>query len=301
MVQFDPSNVASAIKDSNVDAIMSVGPVGSSITADAIAAATRGKEPPTFLAIDAAEAIAEREPVYEASEIKAGAFGGSPQRPEESVETIEVQPLTSWRARSSSEQSRRRLHQASVRDPADARGRTAVGRQDREARHRQGRAVPVHPGAAAYLDGELKTFFDRYSDLLYWGLMLVSFFGSALRRPLSYSKADDRVRRLQDAGAAAGDRQGGPHRRYRSRRSTTCRRRSTTIQGDMIREVEANTLDETALMAYAMSIEQAQLAISDRRAALDGPAAAAPRGGCVAVIHRYIAPQQHPLRRHRGP
>ena len=38
----------------------------------------------------------------------------------------------------------------------------------------------------------------------------------------------------------------------------------------MIREVEASTLDETAMMAYAMSIEQAQLAISDRRAALAG-------------------------------
>ena len=62
VIQFDPNNVSSAIKDSNVDVIMSVGPVGSTITADAIAAATRGKEAPTFLAIDAAEAIAEREP-----------------------------------------------------------------------------------------------------------------------------------------------------------------------------------------------------------------------------------------------
>ena len=34
--------------------------------------------------------------------------------------------------------------------------------------------MTVHPGAAAYLDGELKTFFDRYSDLLYWGLMAMS-------------------------------------------------------------------------------------------------------------------------------
>ncbi len=44
VVQFDPNNVSSAIRDSNVDVIMSVGPVGSPITADAIAAATRGKE-----------------------------------------------------------------------------------------------------------------------------------------------------------------------------------------------------------------------------------------------------------------
>jgi hypothetical protein len=74
VVQFDPNNVSSAIRDSNVDVIMSVGPVGSPITADAIAAATRGKEAPTFLAINAAEAIAAREPVYESKEIKAGAL-----------------------------------------------------------------------------------------------------------------------------------------------------------------------------------------------------------------------------------
>ena len=55
------------------------------------------------------------------------------------------------------------------------------------------------------------------------------------------------------------------------------------------------------MMAYAMSIERAQLAISDRRDGAGGPAAPAARSGCVAVIHRYIAPQQHPIRRHRGP
>ena len=48
------------------------------------------KEPPKFIALGAAEAIAERNPIYESTEIKAGAFGGSPPRPEESVETIEV-------------------------------------------------------------------------------------------------------------------------------------------------------------------------------------------------------------------
>jgi len=43
-----------------------------------------------------------------------------------------------------------------------------------------------------------------------------------------------------------------------------------TIQGEMIQEVEASTLDDTAIMAYALSIERAQLAISDRRTALTG-------------------------------
>ena len=38
----------------------------------------------------------------------------------------------------------------------------------------------------------------------------------------------------------------------------------------MIREVETNTLDETAVLAYGVSFEQAHLAIADRRAVLYG-------------------------------
>ena len=100
VVQFDPNNVGSAIREAKIkaDAILSVGPVSSSITADAIAAATRGKEPPSFLEIDASEAIAERNPVYEATEIKAGAFGGSPPQPEETIETDRASITIWWRA-----------------------------------------------------------------------------------------------------------------------------------------------------------------------------------------------------------
>ncbi len=40
-------------------------------------------------------------------------------------------------------------------------------------------ALPVHPGAAAFIDGEEKTFLDRYSDYIWWGLMAFSAMGSA--------------------------------------------------------------------------------------------------------------------------
>jgi hypothetical protein len=46
--------------------------------------------------------------------------------------------------------------------------------------------------------------------------------------------------------------------------------RLDTIQSDMIREVETNTLDQTAMMAFSLSFEQARTAIADRRAALLG-------------------------------
>ena len=152
-----PTNVAAAIRDSNLDVIMSVGPVGSPITAAAIAAATRGKEPPTFLAIGAAEAIAERYPIYESTEIKAGAFGGSPPRPEERRRHHRGQPLhrraqdaqRADRSPTSPSTCSRSGKASQPRLPAAAK----IEKPDTD----KDAAVPVHPGAAAYLDGDLKT------------------------------------------------------------------------------------------------------------------------------------------------
>ena len=269
LIQVDPNNVASAIKENNVDVIMSVGPVGSPITADAVTAATRGQESPTFLPIDASEAIAEREPIYVSGEIKAGAFGGSPQRPEESIETIEVHHfIMAQKSLSEGVVADFTKHLFAIRQTLAAESRSAAKIEkpdtDKDA------AVTVHPGAAAYLDGELKTFFERYSDLLYWGLMAMSVLGSGLAGLFSYGKADDRVRKLR-----ALQRLLEIAKAARSADSDIAldelQAEVDAIQGDMIGEVEAGTLDETAMMAYAMSIERAQLTISDRRALVLGP------------------------------
>ena len=142
--------------------------------------------------------------------------------------------------------------------------------------------MPVHPGAAAYLDGELKTFFDRYSDLLYWGLMVFSFFGSGIAGLMSYSQADDRVRRLR-----ALERLAEIAKTARTAETTqdleALQNECDEIHIGMIREVEDNTLDETAIAAYGVSFDQAQRALADRRAALPGLPPRAPRRGCVAL------------------
>ena len=81
IVQFPANEVAEAIRNQKADAYIAAGPVNSKITTDAIAASTRDGGTPTFLAIDLADAIAQNHPVYEASEIPAGAFGArSPGR-----------------------------------------------------------------------------------------------------------------------------------------------------------------------------------------------------------------------------
>ncbi len=53
-------------------------------------------------------------------------------------------------------------------------------------------AIPVHPGAAAFVDGEEKTFLDRYSDYIWWGLMALSAMGSAGAWFAGYLKKDER-------------------------------------------------------------------------------------------------------------
>src|SRR5712675_2380016 len=88
IIQFPAGESADAIRNQKADAYLAAGPVNSRITADAIAASTRDGGVPTFLAIDSAEAIAQYHPVYEASEIPAGVFGGAPAKPEEEVKTI---------------------------------------------------------------------------------------------------------------------------------------------------------------------------------------------------------------------
>ena len=88
IIQFPANEAAEAIRNQKADAYLAAGPVNSKITADAIAASARDGGTPRFLAIDSAEAIAQNHPAYEASEIPAGTFGGSPGRPEDEVKTI---------------------------------------------------------------------------------------------------------------------------------------------------------------------------------------------------------------------
>jgi TRAP transporter TAXI family solute receptor len=178
IVPLDPRDIAGSLRMHPVDVIFAIGPVAGPVIADAIAASTNGKTEPTLLKIGASEAIAARHPVYEATEIKAGVLGGQSPLPEEAVETISLKHYIV---------GRKALPENTVAEFTRLlfAARQALGGEypvlakiekpdtDRDA------AVPAHPGAAAFLDNDQKTFFDKYSDYLYFGLMLMSGLGSA--------------------------------------------------------------------------------------------------------------------------
>jgi TRAP transporter TAXI family solute receptor len=266
IVQFPANESADAIRTAKVDAYMAAGPINSKITADAIAASTHDGGTPTFLAIESAETIAQNHPVYEATEIPAGAFGGAPAKPEEEVKTIgfshhivarkglsELTIATFTRQLFAIRQS------VMTEFPLAAKIETPD--TDKDA------VIPVHPGAAAFVDGEEKTFLDRYSDYIWWSLMALSAMGSAGAWFAGYLKKDERTNnsslREQILNMLAA-----------ARRSDSIEEldRLQVEADDILRDTlhcfEHGAIEEGVLTAFNIALEQFHSAVSDRKALL---------------------------------
>ena len=265
IVQFPANDAADAVRNQKADAYLAAGPVNSKITADAIAASTRDGGTPTFLAIDSAEAIAQNHPMYEASDIPAGAFGGAPDKPDDEVKTISF---------SHHIVARKGLSEATV--AAFTRQLFAIRQQvmsefpvaakietpdtDKDA------AIPVHPGAAAFVDGEEKTFLDRYSDFIWWGLMGLSAMGSAGAWFAGYLKKDERSNsslreRLLDMLAAA-------RHSDSIEELDQMQAEADDILRDTLHCFEHGAIGQGALTAFNIALEQFHNAVADRKALL---------------------------------
>lgn len=266
VVQFPTSEAADAIRSQKADAYLAAGPVNSKITAEAVAASTRDGHTPTFLAIDSAEAIAQNHPMYEASEIPAGAFGGSPDRPEEEVKTISFshhivarKDLSETTVAAFTRQLFAIRQTVMAEFPLAAKIETPD--TDKDA------AIPVHPGAAAFVDGEEKTFLDRYSDFIWWGLMGLSAMGSAGAWFAGYLKKDERSNnsslreRLLDMIAAA-------RRSDSAEELDNMQAEADNILRDTLHCFEDGAIEEGALTAFNIALEQFHHAVADRKALL---------------------------------
>ena len=122
----------------------------------------------TLNAIDAAKALARKNPALSEETISAGMLSASPAIPEDDVETIGLEWLLVANSRLSAVTAgdiARTIYEnkaelalddgfASKIEPADT---------DKDA------FIVAHPGAAQYINDDIKSFMDRYSDLMYIG------------------------------------------------------------------------------------------------------------------------------------
>lgn len=178
-VSLQPEEVGAAVAAKRVDAIFSAtGPLDEGGARIVAAVMGPARKPPIFIPIDEAGPIAKRDPALETSEIPHGAFGGDPPRPPETVETVGVDVLLmaspTMRDDTAAEVTRVFLNsRGAIAGVAPLANSIEAPSTDR------GGAIPVHQGAVDYLDGNEKSFFEKYSDGFYIGAMLLSLLGSA--------------------------------------------------------------------------------------------------------------------------
>jgi TRAP transporter TAXI family solute receptor len=265
VTQFSTQGFADAIKTQKVDAYLAVGPLNSKITADAIAATSKDDEP-TFLSLDTGDAIAQKFPAYESGEIPAGSFGASPARPDDKIDTITfAHHIVARKSLSETTVAALTREVFSIRQavqnefPMSAKIETPD--TDKDA------AIPVHPGAAAYIDGDEKTFLDKYSDYIWGSLMLLSALGSIGAWFVGYLRRDEREintslrERLLEMLKIA-------------RKSTSMdeldemQAEADEIMRDTLHCFEDGAIEEGSLTAFSIALEQFHNAVADRKSFL---------------------------------
>ena len=194
--EIDPQNLAEAIKNNQVDVLFVAGAATGAAISDAVKAASRNGAAPSFVAIDQADGIAKRNPVFDFIDIDAGTFGGTPPTPDDSLKSLSFAEYLV--ARKSDSDSVVASLARTIYSSRQALAAALPGEIKIEAPSTDKDAdVVVHPGALAYLNDSQQSFFERYGDDIFYGMLIFPVFGSALAGLATYLRRDNRTRRLR--------------------------------------------------------------------------------------------------------
>ena len=174
------AELSRAVEGKEIDAVLAVGAPGSDGLTEAVnTVAAAGHGQPVFLPIAEAKAIAQRSPAFEGVEVLRGAFGGAQPKPAEDFDTLGVSTRLVARNSLGNEVVGALTRLLLAERPAIA-ARVPIANRIEAPAADKGAALPVHPGALAFLDDEEESFFDKYSDAFYIGAMCLSVLGTGL-------------------------------------------------------------------------------------------------------------------------
>lgn len=283
VTHFGTDHLEELARDPSLDAFMAVGPLDSKITSDAVAATARVRGEPKFLAIETSEAIALKHPRYESEEIPPSVFNADPAWPGDKVETVSVSHLILARKTLSETTVAAFFRQLFAVRQAIARqvpGAAHITKPDLE----KDTELPVHRGAAAVIDGNERTFLDRYGDYFWFGLLLISGIGSAgawLRRYLNRDEREENTSHRKRILAMVSSAQGAET----NQELLALQREADAIIRETLECYDDGAIEEEELAAFGLVLELLSNTITERRAALQRTsfetvrgAAAAPRG-----------------------
>ena len=267
VTQFGTNQIAEMARDPGIEAYMTVGPLNSKITADAIGATAAAKGEPKFLPIEVSETIAKKHPIYESEEIPGSIFAASPARPEDKVETVSVNHLI-IAPKALSETSvgafARQLFTARQQLARELPSAAQIEKPDTD----KDAALPAHEGAAAYIDGNERTFLERYTDYIWFAILILSGLGSAGAWLQHYWKRDER-----EQYAAHRDNLLDLISRARKAETPEELAQMQSAADGVLREAldcyEDGAIEEGDLSVIGLALEQFHHAVADRRTTLD--------------------------------
>jgi TRAP-type uncharacterized transport system substrate-binding protein len=261
----DANELAARLAKKEIDAVLAFGRFDSPQMSRVVRIMSQGG-PPSFLAVGDAAAMAKKNPGIEATNLLRGAFGGGPSLPSNDVQTIGV----TLRLVADND-----LGNAVVADLVrqTLAHRTAVAAKLSVANAMEtpdtdkGEALPTHPGAAAFIDNEEQSFFDRYSDLIYIGAMgasLLASVGATLINRITvkgYEQFDLLLEQSLEVLKRARD----------AKDMDSLRLLELQIDEILTRTLATGRipkLDGHQLAGLTLAVEQARLALKDRRQAI---------------------------------
>jgi len=136
--------------------------------------------------------------------------------------------------------------------------------------------LPVHRGAAAYIDGNERTFLDRYSDYFWFAILLLSGLGSAWAWLRHFIKRDEREETTTDRGKILA-----MISKVRTAQSAeellAMQREVDTIIRETLESYDDGGIEEEDLSAFGLVLELFHHAVAERHAEMGGSAPELPR------------------------
>jgi len=283
----DPRDIPAAISNHQVDVLFVAGAATSPAISSVIAAATANGAAPNFIEIDQADGIAKRNPAFDSIDIDAGTFGGTPPTPDDSLKTLSfAQYLV---ARKSDSDSVIATLAKTIYSSRQALAAAVPGEIKIEAPSTDKDAdAVVHPGALTYLNDSQQSFFDKYGDEIFYGMLIFPVFGSALAGMASYLRRDTRMRRLRLLQRVL-DLVRKAHGTQNLEALEQLQVEADDLVIAIVHQGEREEFDETVRMSFAFALDQLRFAIAARRTAILDHSGTAPQATAPAAATMQTA------------
>ena len=275
-VQFkdlNPADVSRAFQAKQIQALLVVIPISEKYLAMLRDAFPRtGKGSLGIVPIESAGAIEEISPPYKSYELPKGTLRGSPPVPDDDLTTLRV-PFFLVANKKLDDDVVTGLTKAMMEARRELAGQHPLLAQVMSPDTDKDAYIPIHPGAAAFFDGDEKTFFDKYGDQFFYGSLLLGTFTSILAGVWKFMTKD-----------TVGVRERPSMQLYALVEKISEAKSETELAAveqqfnDILKEglerVSAGKVDEGEVSAISLACQRLQYLMGQRRVALNGVNAA---------------------------